>query len=143
VTTFAAIPTMYRGVRFRSRLEARWAAFFDVAGWSWVYEPVELPGYIPDFLVVGPGGARAAEILVEVKPAACPEETQPACSKVVASGWGGHACVVGRDPSIGSTRVAPGPAWLSVPFFAWLLPDSWQRRWAEAGNLTQYKPGSP
>ena len=34
------IPTLYGGVRFRSRLEARWAAFFfDVAGWSWEYEP--------------------------------------------------------------------------------------------------------
>jgi hypothetical protein len=25
-----AIPTVYRGQQFRSRLEARWAAFFDL-----------------------------------------------------------------------------------------------------------------
>jgi hypothetical protein len=33
------IETLYRGYRFRSRLEARWAVFFDVAGVAWQYEP--------------------------------------------------------------------------------------------------------
>jgi hypothetical protein len=33
------IETRYRGYRFRSRLEARWAVFFDVAGVAWQYEP--------------------------------------------------------------------------------------------------------
>lgn len=32
------IETLYRGYRFRSRLEARWAVFFDVAGIPWQYE---------------------------------------------------------------------------------------------------------
>jgi hypothetical protein len=31
--------TRYNGVNFRSRLEAKWAAFFDLAGWSWEYQP--------------------------------------------------------------------------------------------------------
>ena len=31
-------PTTYADVKFRSRLEARWAAFFDLAGWRWEYE---------------------------------------------------------------------------------------------------------
>jgi len=34
-----AIPTRYRGYHFRSRLEARWAVFFDAAGVAWDYEP--------------------------------------------------------------------------------------------------------
>lgn len=34
-----AIETRYRGYRFRSRSEARWAVFFDVAGIAWQYEP--------------------------------------------------------------------------------------------------------
>lgn len=34
-----AIETRYRGHRFRSRLEARWAVFFDAAGVTWEYEP--------------------------------------------------------------------------------------------------------
>lgn len=33
-----AIPTVYNGVEFRSRLEARWAVFFDNLGVQWDYE---------------------------------------------------------------------------------------------------------
>lgn len=58
-----AIPTRYGGVQFRSRLEARWAAFFDIAGWRWQYEPIDLDGWIPDFRLCGKIPA-----LVEVKP---------------------------------------------------------------------------
>ncbi len=59
----AAIPTRYAGVDFRSRLEARWAAFFDLCTWSWEYEPVDLKGWTPDFRL-----NLAQPILVEVKP---------------------------------------------------------------------------
>ena len=53
-----AIETRYKGYRFRSRLEARWAVFFDALGLKWEYEPegFELPGgvrYLPDFRVNG------------------------------------------------------------------------------------------
>lgn len=34
-----AIQTRYKGYRFRSRLEARWAVFFDHLGIEWQYEP--------------------------------------------------------------------------------------------------------
>ena len=49
-----AIETRYKGYRFRSRLEARWAVFFDALGIEWQYEPegFELPDgtrYLPDF----------------------------------------------------------------------------------------------
>lgn len=50
-----AIETRYKGYRFRSRLEARWAVFFDTMGstWTWEYEPegFDLNGlwYLPDF----------------------------------------------------------------------------------------------
>lgn len=48
-----AIETHWRGHRFRSRLEARWAVFFDVLGVPWEYEPqgFVLGGtpYLPDF----------------------------------------------------------------------------------------------
>ena len=33
-----AIETEYKGYRFRSRLEARWAVFFDACGVKWEYE---------------------------------------------------------------------------------------------------------
>ncbi|THK38126.1 hypothetical protein EHS39_11620 [Ensifer sp. MPMI2T] len=59
-----AIPTVYNHVQFRSRLEARWAAFFDLCGWQWDYEPFDLDGWAPDFKIVS--GSVAA--LAEVKP---------------------------------------------------------------------------
>lgn len=69
----AAKPTMYRSVQFRSRLEARWAAFFDRAGWKWDYEPFDLEGWVPDFVLYGADN----QVLCEVKPidwiAAAPE----------------------------------------------------------------------
>ena len=48
--------TVYNGYRFRSRLEARWAVFFDALGVRYEYEPegFELPNgksYLPDFRV--------------------------------------------------------------------------------------------
>lgn len=50
-----AIETEYRDFRFRSRLEARWAVFFDAVGISWEYEPegYDADGvwYLPDFRV--------------------------------------------------------------------------------------------
>ncbi|MCO7728643.1 hypothetical protein NJB93_18830 [Brucella intermedia] len=59
-----AIPTEYAGVKFRSRTEARWAAFFDLVGLKWDYEPFDLEGWAPDFLLRTP----LTTVLVEVKP---------------------------------------------------------------------------
>lgn len=59
-----AIPTTYAGVNFRSRLEARWAAFFDLCGWKWDYEPFDLEGWAPDFLI----RTKIGPVLCEVKP---------------------------------------------------------------------------
>lgn len=48
-----AIETAYSGYRFRSRLEARWAIYFDALGVVWEYENegYDLPSgpYLPDF----------------------------------------------------------------------------------------------
>ena len=49
-----AIETRYKGYRFRSRLEARWAVFFDALGIRWEYEKegydLGAAGwYLPDF----------------------------------------------------------------------------------------------
>jgi hypothetical protein len=48
-----AIETAYQGYKFRSRLEARWAVFFDTLGIKWEYEKegYDLDGmrYLPDF----------------------------------------------------------------------------------------------
>ena len=54
-STFRIIETAYKGYRFRSRTEARWAVCFDTLGLSWTYEieGFDLSGiwYLPDFWV--------------------------------------------------------------------------------------------
>lgn len=84
------IPTTYQGILFRSRVEARWAAMFDRLGWHWQYEPLDLDGYIPDFLV-SMGGAR---ILVEIKHSPDDEELAKAKMKIESSGWHGEAMIL-------------------------------------------------
>ena len=70
--TITAIPTEYKGYRFRSRLEARWAVFFDACRVKWEYEPegFALPNgqnYLPDFLLHGCDGRSPSDLYVEVK----------------------------------------------------------------------------
>jgi len=69
--TIAAIQTSYKGCRFRSRLEARWAVFMDALDWEWDYEPqgFNLNGkpYLPDFWVETIG------YWIEVKPRCYPQ----------------------------------------------------------------------
>jgi len=66
------IETTYRGVRFRSRLEARWACCFDALGIEWVYEHegYETPygRYLPDFWLPQVSVDGATGVLFEVKP---------------------------------------------------------------------------
>lgn len=62
-----AIQTLYNNYLFRSRLEARWAVFFDAAGIEYQYEPegYDLGSgekYLPDFWLTG------LKLWVEIKP---------------------------------------------------------------------------
>lgn len=59
--------TIYNGYRFRSRLEARWAVFFDEARIRYMYEPegfdlINGESYLPDFYLID------FELYVEIKP---------------------------------------------------------------------------
>jgi hypothetical protein len=67
--TIQAIETHYQGYRFRSRLEARWAVFFNHRGIPWRYEAqgyaLQAGNYLPDF-EIRPGGWECP-VLVEVK----------------------------------------------------------------------------
>ena len=61
-----AIETKYNGYKFRSRLEARWAVFFDAANIKYEYEPegyelADNERYLPDFYLPD------EDIFVEVK----------------------------------------------------------------------------
>jgi len=66
------IETTYKNYRFRSRLEARWAYFFDKIGVQYRYEPegYEFFGmrYLPDFLISIPRYNMCDRVFVEIKP---------------------------------------------------------------------------
>ncbi len=50
--TVTARPTLYGGTRYRSELEAAWAAFFDIRGINSEYEPaLDLLSWKPDFCI--------------------------------------------------------------------------------------------
>ena len=61
-----ARPTTYNGIKMRSRLEARVAAWFDSLGIEWLYEPCAFASpegqYLPDFYI-----DAGRPIYVEVK----------------------------------------------------------------------------
>lgn len=62
-----AITTTYKGYRFRSRLEARWAVFYDALGVKWEYEKEgydlgEGNLYLPDFYLPD------LKLWIEIKP---------------------------------------------------------------------------
>jgi hypothetical protein len=98
------IPTTYSGVRFRSRHEATFAAFFDHLKWKWSYEPVELDWYIPDFDLL----FKRAPLLIEIKP--LDEDIKLAKEKIYRSGWTGDAAifVTGESKFIGEIYEADG-----------------------------------
>lgn len=73
------IETVYNGYRFRSRLEARWAVFFDALGIKYEYESEgydlgEAGWYLPDFWL------PEIECFAEIKPKLfAPMELEKAC----------------------------------------------------------------
>lgn len=65
-----SIDTIYKGYKFRSRLEARYAVFFDVLGIRWEYEVegyvFEDGGcYLPDFWLPSFNGGMYVEVKAE------------------------------------------------------------------------------
>jgi hypothetical protein len=67
--SIAALPTTYRRIVFRSRLEAQWAAMLDRLAWDWEYEPFPLGDdglyWLPDFAICG---RNRDPVFAEVKP---------------------------------------------------------------------------
>lgn len=71
------LETFYNGYRFRSRLEARWAIFFDALGVTYEYEPegYDLGNhiyYLPDFRIKchgtrGNSNEKPFDLYIEVK----------------------------------------------------------------------------
>ena len=104
------IETIYNGYKFRSRLEARWAVFFDSAGVIYEYEPegFDLDGkwYLPDFYL------RQFDIYVEIKPLSLTEKLKKDTESL---------CALFRDKTYASILLCYGDPAESVykKFYAW------------------------
>jgi hypothetical protein len=98
--------TTYAGTQYRSRLEARWSAFFTRIGWHHTYEPFDGDGYIPDFVIHGD-----RPMLVEIKPAVTRADYFAPIEKIttsLADHWPHDVLVCGADPlPYWSTETSP------------------------------------
>lgn len=97
-----------RNIQFRSLTEARWSYFFDEMGWNWEYEPFELSGYIPDFIINvkdtddnkdGIHTCGYEQMLVEVKGDFNLKinDLEQYADKVIKSGWKGCFLIMGSQ----------------------------------------------
>lgn len=133
IYTIKAIPTIYNHVQFRSRLEARWAAFFDLAGIKWDYEPFDLDGWAPDFMLRWTG----QNILVEVKPIDFHQPVSPEMEEAVAKA-AAHAAscsvlILGLAP-YADTSV--GVSLCDCPL---IRATASTALWRKAGNAVQWR----
>ena len=76
-----AIPTIYNGTQFRSRLEAKWACFFHLCNLNYKYESegytMNGVNYLPDFHL------PEHKIYVEVKPSVEKMREESAANKII------------------------------------------------------------
>lgn len=129
------IETAYGGCRFRSRLEARHAVFFDALGWPWEYEPqgFSLPSgnYLPDFRITPyPRRRGAVPVWFEVKAPGVPDDARwqelaDASGELVVVSKGMHRSgdTCGRDHTAAVyDRVLDALSvelWMDIPASAW------------------------
>lgn len=149
-----AIETKYRGFRFRSRLEARWAVFFDALGIRWDYEPEGYQlntgeWYLPDFFVHFAArnfcGAKFPRggYWIEIKPTApdvlTVQKLADVCIGTSHSGyilwgspWAYGSCTLSRRG--GPAQYAPHPMQSADVEIQW-------GRFATAGSSSDYADG--
>lgn len=89
------IETVYKGYRFRSRLEARWAVFLDELGakWSFEVEGLQLSGirYLPDFWV------SSWDVWIEIKAQAPTEDERMKC-RLLSQESGKRVLLISGEP---------------------------------------------
>ena len=158
--TIAAHPTRYKDVLFRSRLEARWAAFFDLTYWNWRYEPFDFECWTPDFAISVHGQFDEFPEdtkFVEVKPYTKQDDWEGVIRKIQESSLDKHwddgslVRLCGIHPRA-SFHISYGmfepsgkgyrhPKPIVLPVKTWNVggDDSDDRRWEEAGRLVRYK----
>ena len=130
---------MFNGWQYRSRLEARWAAFLSLCGWKHGYEPLDLNGWIPDFAI---WGQEANTVWVEVKPAfAFPEDVAIKMEDGLPIEYrerGDELLILGLkpfpDPRSFANSDQPRLGWIGRPASdseGWIWEDCLFGRWAD------------
>jgi len=144
--------TFYEGVIFRSRLEARWAAFFDILGWKWEYEPIDIDGWTPDFMVTFPCGhsecGGSHSLLVEIKPYYNIKEFEGhPCMDYPYGGYekripADASAAFGINPHITHWEMAhgAGSGWEKIE--NWIDDVDIDAAWKAAGTMTRYNPNT-
>jgi hypothetical protein len=150
----ASIPTTYSGVNFRSRLEARYAAFFNLVGWEWEYEPLDLKGWIPDFQVKFACDRCSGHcLLAEVKPYHSIEEFRHTVAYPLAiSAFGGPrigeyagptfngVALFGNNPGISYWEMTCGySGGYENGWEIEMYIPSYKDAWKKAGNIVQWR----
>jgi len=161
------IPTVYAGVLMRSRTEARWAAFFDRLGWCWTYEPADCHRWLPDFALHFPVGDMFVEVKATDEDFSFAQwkiDESGYAGPVVIVGHSVQRNICGKVLDWGTGL----PVWCDAEFFlcgycdrpsvlasegdwrckvcgqghgrAHVLPFDADAHFAEAANLTQWRP---
>jgi hypothetical protein len=110
------IPTLYEGIQFRSRLEARWARFFDALEEPWLYEPeaydlADAGPYLPDFFL------PRSRTWLEIKPISPSLAAQQSC-RALCEATGDRVVLV--DGPIGFWLDTQQGVWHARSGLAWL-----------------------
>jgi exodeoxyribonuclease V alpha subunit len=93
-----AIPTFgSNNILYRSRIEAKWSLFFEFMDWEFKYEPFDLNGYIPDFLIIKSECNNIMNLLVEVKSDLDDSKFFEYYSKSVDAGWEGALLILNHS----------------------------------------------
>lgn len=116
--TIKAIDTPYKGYRFRSRLEARWAVFLDTINLDWEYESegytIQYEGqficYLPDFYI------PALDAFLEVKGPPLNEQDRIKAEALAAST--GKAVIIAQ-------KIPPQD--IIVPHFKVVIPNTYSQ----------------
>jgi len=117
VFSIQPIPTRYAGCRFRSRLEARWAVFFNELEIKWEYEAEGYDlgpphgWYLPDFKLVHEWPViKGTTTYIEIKPSGLDDtEIKQALSR----------CITLGQKLERSTILLVGPPDINLTFSMW------------------------